>query len=182
MTANAVKINDVCEVTSSKRIYAKEYIGSGIPFFRGKEVVEKFNGAIDVSTELFISENRFDEIKNKFGVPKRGDLLLTSVGTIGVPYIVDGEFDFYFKDGNLTWFKNLKGIDSHYLYYWLVSPQGKAELSKCKIGAAQPAYTIVRLKNMDIVMPDEVMQKKISGILIAYDESIKNNRRRIHLF
>jgi type I restriction enzyme, S subunit len=181
MSLTSIKMCDVCEITSSKRIFAKEYIESGVPFFRGKEVVEKFKGAIDVSTKLFISENRFDEIKNRFGVPQKGDLLLTSVGTIGVPYLVDGEFDFYFKDGNLTWFRDLQGIDSHYLYYWIISPQGKAELSKCTIGAAQPAYTINRLKEMAIRLPDEPSQIKISAILRAYDESIKNNRRRIQL-
>lgn len=175
-----VKLSDYCEITSSKRIYAKEYIDSGVPFYRGKEIVASFSGG-EVSDPLFISENRFEEIKHRFGAPEKGDLLLTSVGTIGVPYRVTGEFDFYFKDGNLTWFRKLNGVDQNFLYYWLQSPQGKAELSKCTIGAAQPAYTIERLKEISIELPPENIQRDIASVIADYDIALKNNRRRIQL-
>jgi len=175
-----VKLSDYCEITSSKRIYAKEYIDSGVPFYRGKEVVASFSGG-NVSDPLFISENKFEEIKHRFGAPEKGDLLLTSVGTIGVPYRVTGEFDFYFKDGNLTWFRKLNGVDQNFLYYWLQSPQGKAELSKCTIGAAQPAYTIERLKEISIELPPENIQRDIASVIADYDIALKNNRRRIQL-
>ncbi len=176
-----VRLADHCEITSSKRIYAKEYEESGIPFFRGKEIVEKYNGQSAISSDLFISETRYEQIKQSFGVPHRGDILLTSVGTIGVPYRVDIDEPFYFKDGNLTWFRNFRGIDSQYLFYWLVSPLGRRELSKCTIGAAQPAYTIVRLKEMRLDLPDERTQRAISGYLKNYDDLIENNKRRIEL-
>lgn len=175
-----VKLSDYCEITSSKRIYAKEYLNSGVPFYRGKEVVASFAGG-SISDPLYISENRYEEIKHKFGAPEQGDLLLTSVGTIGVPYRVTGEFEFYFKDGNLTWFRKLEGIDQDFLYYWLQSPQGKAQLSKCVIGAAQPAYTIERLKGMDIELPPVGAQKDIASVITTYDNLLKNNRRRIQL-
>lgn len=181
MSLQLKKMNEICEITSSKRIYAKEYQSEGVPFFRGKEIVEKFNGALSVSTELFISENKFEEIKRKFGAPQKNDILLTSVGTIGVPYHVDGRFDFYFKDGNLTWFRNINGVNSKFLYYWLISSAGKAQLSKCTIGAAQPAYTIVRLKEMEILLPSLTSQQKIVSILDSYNSLIENNKRRIAL-
>jgi len=72
------KLGEVVEIASSKRIYADEYLASGIPFYRGKEIIEKYNGN-NVSTELFISKVKFNEIKERFGVPKPGDILLTSV-------------------------------------------------------------------------------------------------------
>lgn len=61
---NKVKLGDICNITSSKRIFAKEYQKEGIPFYRGKEIIEKHNGN-DVSTELFISRERYNEIKEK---------------------------------------------------------------------------------------------------------------------
>ena len=108
-------LGSVLEVTSSKRIYLSEYKKQGVPFFRSKEVIESFKGR-PISSELFISDERYNEIKDKFGVPQKGDILLTSVGTIGVPLRVTNDNPFYFKDGNLTWFKNYNGIDSLYLY------------------------------------------------------------------
>ena len=70
-----------------------------------------------------------------------------------MPYVVKPGEKFYFKDGNLTWFRLFKNLDSQYLYYWLISPQGKAQLKKCTIGSSQSAFTIVLLKDMEIQLP-----------------------------
>lgn len=172
-------MHELCEITSSKRIFAADYQTEGVPFFRGKEITERFNGAIGVSTELFISRQKFEEIKAKFGVPKVGDLLLTSVGTLGSTYVVQPGDEFYFKDGNITWFRNFKGLNSTYLHYWLSSPAGKAEQKKCTIGSSQSAYTIVLLKEMKIALPPLKEQERIASILSAYDDLIENNTRRI---
>ena len=175
------RMDELCEITSSKRIYAADYVSEGVPFYRGREITEKYKGNLDVSTELFITEEKFSEIERKFGAPKPGDLLLTSVGTLGSVYVVKLGERFYFKDGNLTWFRHLKELESRFLYYWLVSPLGKAQLQKCTIGVAQPALTIVRLKGMEIELPPLPVQWRIAGILSAYDELMENSQRRIRI-
>ena len=112
------------------------------------------SGNVNVSTELFISRSQFEQIRARFGAPKGGDVLLTSIGALlGLPYVVKQGEEFYFKDGNLTWFRNLNGIDSQFLYYWMLSPEGNGELQKSKIGSAQPAFTINLLKRMEIGLP-----------------------------
>jgi type I restriction enzyme S subunit len=175
------RLDDLCEITSSKRIFAADYVTEGVPFYRGREITEKYKGNLDVSTELFISEEKFREIERKFGAPKQGDLLLTSVGTLESVYVVKPGDRFYFKDGNLTWFRNFKGLDSRFLYFWIASPQGKAELQKSTIGSSQSALTIVLLKGMEIELPPLLVQKRIAGILSAYDELIENCQRRIKI-
>lgn len=176
-----ISMRELCDITSSKRIHRSDYVEAGVPFYRGKEITEKYNGKLDVSTELFISEEQFTKIKTKFGAPLEGDLLLTSVGTLGSPYVVKRGDRFYFKDGNLTWFRNLRGIDSHFLYYWIASPSGRAELKKATIGSSQSAYTIALLKQMQVSLPPLPTQKKIASILSAYDDLIGNNERRIKI-
>lgn len=172
-------MRNVCEITSSRRIFASDYCDEGIPFYRGGEITEKFKGSLQVSTNIYISKDKYNEIRLKFGVPQPGDLLLTSVGTLGSPYVVKMGEEFYFKDGNLTWFRNFKGIDSYFLYYWLLSPQGKEQLKKCTIGTSQSAFTIVLLKEMEIKLPPLSIQRKIADVLSAYDDLIENNARRI---
>jgi len=174
-------LNEICDITSSKRIYRADYMESGVPFFRGKEIIEKYNGNLEVSTPLFISESKYESIMKRFGVPTAGDLLLTSVGTLGIPYIVQENDRFYFKDGNLTWFRNLRNVDTKYLYYWLISSSGKAQLIRATIGSSQPALTIVLLKQMEISLPPLSTQRKIAAILSAYDDLIENNTRRIQI-
>ena len=51
------ELGDLCNISSSKRIFAREYVDSGIPFYRGKEIIELFNNR-EVSTELFITTEK----------------------------------------------------------------------------------------------------------------------------
>jgi type I restriction enzyme S subunit len=175
------RMDELCEVTSSKRIYAKELCSSGVPFFRSREIIEKLNGQETPSNPLFISEERFQEILRLTGAPIKGDVLLTSRGTLGVPYLVKDTDRFHFADGNLTWFRNFRQLDSQYLKYYFLSPSGKAELTKCVIGSSQAAYTIASLKKVEISLPPLSVQRRIAGILSAYDELIENNQRRIKI-
>jgi type I restriction enzyme, S subunit len=175
------RMDELCEITSSKRIFAADYVSEGVPFYRGREITEKYKGNLEVSTELFITEDKFREIDRKFGAPRQGDLLLTSVGTLGSVYVVKVGDRFYFKDGNLTWFRHFKRLDSQFLYYWIGSPQGKAELQKCTIGSSQSAFTIVLLKSIEIELPPLPVQQRIAGVLSAYDELIENSQRRIKI-
>ena len=175
-----VLLGDVCNITSSKRIFAKEYQSSGIPFYRGKEIIEKHKGH-KVSTELFISQERFDEIKAKYETPQIGDVLLSSVGTLGIPWYVD-ETDFYFKDGNLTWLRaDARYLDSRYLYIWLNSNAAKEQIDKMCIGSTQKALTIDTLNKFVILLPPLGIQHRIAAILwdikskIAHNTAINEN-------
>lgn len=171
-----IKLGDLVDVSSSKRIYAKEYVDSGIPFYRSKEIIEKSKGNY-VSTELYISKERFNELKNKFGAPSLGDILLTSVGTLGVPYIVRKE-EFYFKDGNLTWIKNFKdNCHNKFIFYWLLSPDGVNQINTRCIGSTQKALTIDTLKKFELKIPPYEEQKAIARILSTLDEKIEVNNQ-----
>jgi len=64
-----VKLGEVVEIGSSKRIFYKEYVDRGIPFYRSKEIIEKHNKQ-EISTALFITEEKYNEINNKFSVPQ----------------------------------------------------------------------------------------------------------------
>ena len=181
MTWEKANLENCCEVTSSKRIFYSEYVDNGIPFYRSKEIIEKKQGKL-ISEPLYISEEKYEEIKNKFGVPCVGDMLLTSVGTIGIPYIVKSTDKFYFKDGNLTWFKNFNNkLLSKYLFYWICSPKGAKTLYNTTIGSSQKALTIAALRNIEIELPALEIQNKIVSILSAYDDLIENNQKQIKL-
>ena len=170
-----VSLGDVCTISSSKRIFAKEYQTEGIPFYRGKEVIEKHNGN-SVSTELFISIERYEEIKSKFPVPKKGDILLTSVGTLGVPWLVDEE-EFYFKDGNLTWLRCNAEILSEYLYLWLNAAEAQNQIDAKCIGSTQKALTIETLNKFQITLPSLEVQEKIVSAVKPIESRINNNRK-----
>lgn len=175
------RIGEVADVTSSKRIFLSDYVLEGIPFYRSKEVIEKFNGN-DISLELFIKSEQYENIKRKFGVPQKDDILLTSVGTIGVPYKVKQNEVFYFKDGNLTWIRKYKKeIDPSFLFQWIRSEIGQKTIQQNLIGSSQSALTIADIKKLKIQLPPYAIQQRIASILSAYDDLIEVNNQRIKL-
>lgn len=173
------KIGDLCNVSSSRRVFAKQYVEEGVPFYRQKEIIDKKNGNI-LEDPIFISEATYNELKEKSGVPICEDLLLTAVGaTLGIPYVVRDE-KFYFKDGNLIWLSNFsKELNSEFLYYWIDSSFGTQTLWNRTIGSAQPALTIDSIKKLSIPIPSRHIQDKITSALKTYDALIENNSKRI---
>lgn len=171
-----VNIGDICDVGSSKRIYASDYTESGIPFYRSKEVIELATNQ-EIINELFISKDKFNQLDEKFGSPKNGDILLASIGAnMGIPYYVNTNYKFYFKDGNVTWFKNFKNnVNSKYIYYWIKSPLTQQKFINIAIGSAQKALTIDSLKKLDIYLPPLEEQEKIANILSSLDDKIELN-------
>lgn len=170
------KLDDISQIGSSKRIFRADYVEKGIPFYRSKEIIQKsFNE--NVSDPLFIDEQKYSEIKEKYGSPGNGDVLISSVGNrSGIPYLVNNDGDFYFKDGNLLWFRNFnEEVYSPYLFQWLKSNIGQNLLLSSMIGSAQKALTIEGVKNLNISLPLYQEQKSIASILSALDDKIELN-------
>jgi type I restriction enzyme S subunit len=170
------KVDEVTEISSSKRIFSKEYVETGVPFFRGKEITE-LDRSNKISTELFISYERYNDIKSKFGVPKIGDILITSVGTIGNTYLINYEFDFYFKDGNITWIKNYTShLSPYFIFTWLRSNETQSNIKKVCIGSTQQALTITALNNLKIIFPSKVLSTEFSSVIESMYNQISSNK------
>ena len=151
-----VPLSQLATVTSSKRIFLSDYVEEGIPFYRSKEIIAKSNFE-SIEKPLYITEERYSDIKEKFGVPVFGDLLITSVGTIGYVHLVnDDDGDFYFKDGNLIWIKNLLQQNlAYFLFFKFRTPEFKEMLNSIAIGSSQKALTIETVKKIEIEIPSD---------------------------
>jgi type I restriction enzyme S subunit len=104
-----IKLDNIAELTSSKRIFEDDYVQDGIPFYRGQEISQLLSGE-PLTVKCYISKEKYKVLKNSFGAPKRGDVLITAVGTLGNAYLVDSDSPFYFKDGNLIWLRGVKDL------------------------------------------------------------------------
>ncbi|MGL0954429.1 restriction endonuclease subunit S [Vibrio vulnificus] len=170
------QLSEKCTIKSSTRIFKKEYVETGVPFMRSKDVIDKALGVFS-HFELFISKERFQEIKNKYGFPKKGDLLISSVGNrSGWPYIVQDEGDFYFKDGNVIWMSEFDDLDPDFLAYWMKSDIGQSALASIMIGSAQKAITIDSLRKLWVRFPPFEYQQRSSDILKLLDKQIAGNK------
>ncbi len=150
-------LEDLGKITSSKRIFKKEYVKEGVPFYRIKEIKELAHNK-NITLELYISPKRYKEIKDSFGVPLVGDILMTAVGTIGEIYVVKNEEEFYFKDGNILWFKNFNSIDPYFLKFVLMS--FVEQINKLSKGSAYNALTIEKIEKHRIFLPKSISEQK----------------------
>jgi len=170
------KLGDIAELTSSKRVHLADYVSSGVPFFRGKEISQLKNNQFPDDI-LYISNEQYKEIKDKYGVPKRGDILITAVGTLGNVYCIKNDDEFYFKDGNLIWMKNIS-IDSYFLEV-LLDVEKKKVLASA-IGSSQKALTMAALNKIDFQIPKNPKeQQKIASCLSSLDALIKAQAEKI---
>ncbi len=100
---NKVLIGDIFSVRSSKRIYSKELItDGGVPFLKVADLIEMISTGC-CHPKSFITEERYTELLAEGNVPRPGDILVTTRGTIGDCYIVKNEDRFYFQDGMISW-------------------------------------------------------------------------------
>ena len=181
MKSNKIRLGEQCVVTSSKRFHLSERITQGVTFYCSKEIIKKFNGE-DVTECDYISEDLYKKVSNEFGVPKENDLLITTRGTIGIPYLYKRTDRFYFADGNLTWIKDFdSNLYSKFLYYWFQSYEGRKKFEALAKGTAQKAVPISGIKTLEIELPSLKSQKRIADILSAYDDLIENNQKQIKL-
>ena len=166
---DVIELGSLTGIGSSKRIFEKEYVSEGIPFYRTKEIVELSKGN-PISTELYITEKRFLEIKEQYGVPQKGDLLISAVGTIGVIWIVDEKNDFYFKDGNLIRVDSSDRFNSTYMKTLLESliAEYKKQMSS---GTAYSALTISGLMKMKIYDVPLSLQNQFADFVAEVDKS-----------
>jgi len=145
---------EIATVTSSKRIFLSDYVEDGVPFYRSKEIIAKSNFE-SIDKPLYITEGRYNDIKIKFGIPVNGDLLITAVGTIGFIHLVnedDGEF--YFKDGNLIWIRNITNRELvYFLFFKFRTKEFREMLNSVAIGSSQKALTIETVKKIEIEIP-----------------------------
>ncbi len=154
-----VRLGEIAIVKSSKRVFEKDYVNEGVPFFRSKEIGD-LSRKEPVKTELFITHKHFEELKEKYGIPQKNDILITSVGSIGNTWICDGR-SFYYKDGNITQICNSQYFSSSYIELFLHSSVFFEQISTKVSGTAYNALTIIKLNNLILPLPPLSEQHRI---------------------
>jgi type I restriction enzyme S subunit len=158
-----IKLESVCEVCSSKRVFVEELVEKGIPFYRGTEIGQLSEGK-KIMPRLFITKEHYEKLKKDTGIPKIGDLLLPSICPDGRIYEVPHDAPFYFKDGRVLWIKvDRAAIDSVYLKK-LLKAIFYIDYSKIASGTTFAELKIFALKKIEILLPPISLQNRF-GII-----------------
>ena len=173
-----VKLGDVCASIYDGDHSAPPKSKSGIPFITISNI-NAGDGFIDFSNTAFVPEEYCKSLKVE-RKPKRGDVLYSVVGSFGIPSLIKSDEKFVFQR-HIAILRPSERIDSTYLYYVLKDPNFYHWADAVAIGSAQRTVTLGQLRNKEIDLPDLETQRRIAGVLSAYDELIENNRKQIKL-
>ena len=166
-------------VTSVKRIHQSDWTDSGIRFLRARDIVAAYKNE-ELTDYLFISKEKYDEYSAISGKVKKGDLLVTGVGTIGVPMLINDEKPLYFKDGNIIWFQNGEKINGEFLYYSFTGKSVQHYIQESAGTGTVGTYTIDSGKKTPILIPtDSKEQEKIGEYFRSLDNLITLHQREL---
>ncbi len=164
-----VKLSELGTITSSKRVFQSEWTKSGVPFYRARDIVSLNKG--NATSDVYISEKMYEEYSKKYGIPKENDILITGVGTIGESYIVKKDDRFYFKDGNIIWFKNNGSVEAEYLKLFFESPVFFDQIKQTSKGSTVLTLTITNANEVLVPLPS----KELQNFIVKMMGEIKNN-------
>lgn len=166
------KLGEIGEPLMCKRILKEQTTSNpknGVPFYK--------IGTFGKEPDAYIPIELFDEFKNKYSFPKKGDILISASGTIGRLVVFDGSPS-YFQDSNIVWLGNNESeVSNSFLFHcystikWQTSDGG----------------IISRLYNSDLrnikfyfsKTPHE--QQKIASCLSSLDEVIAAHSQKLEL-
>lgn len=165
------KMEQLCEVGSSKRIYQNEQSMTGVPFLRISDLVNRMDTGLKES-DLFIPEERFEELKKQGLVPVSGDILLTARGTLGRCYIIQDDDEFYFQDGMITWLSRYDAkITPLYISYLFEMPGFRKQIDSLQAGSTVAYLSISMTKKLDVMVPPIELQKQFANFVKQVDKS-----------
>ena len=154
-----VRLQNICNIVSARRVHQSDWKSSGIPFYRAREIgVLADKGKVD--NDLFVSEELYNDFA-KSGVPHPGDLMVTAVGTLGKVYVVQPQDRFYYKDASVICLENFGRIIPEYLQLVMMSPYMTSLIKSKSTGTTVGTITIVCAKQYLIPIPPLNEQRKI---------------------
>ncbi len=158
------KAKCIYNIRSAIRIHQTDWQTSGIPFFRGRELVELCKTG-NVNPEIFISEELYEQNREKGGVPQKNDLLVSAVGTLGYVHIVEGTRKFYYKDAYILCFENHFKLNPKYTKLVIESDYTQKVIYGGSKGTTVDQLTIENAKDLFIPFPPAEEQERIVSAL-----------------
>lgn len=173
-----------CDVISGYAFSSSDWKEEGIPVIKIGNIS---NGSdIDCDELQYVDEFFWDKLDPKYHI-SNGDILVSLTGShINQPNSMVGrscrsltekKYLLNQRAGKVIPFDN---TDKNYLYYLLSTKAIKYDIANRAYGGAnQVNVSPSDIKNIKWKFPLIEKQKKISGILLKYDELIQNNNKRI---
>ncbi|WP_367105432.1 restriction endonuclease subunit S [uncultured Psychrobacter sp.] len=157
---------------------SSEFFDSGYCLFLSAKNVTK-NGFSFLDTQ-FISKEKHTKLRK--GVVKRGDIVLTTRGSVGQFAYYDHTVNFEnirINSGMVTLGCSNSELESDFFYALSKSSLISRQIDSAAFGSAQPQLTVKIIKSLKLPVPPLPEQQKIAKILSTWDKAISTTERLI---
>ncbi len=161
-------------------LVSADYVEEGVPVVRGVNLPK--DASFSGDRLVFVSESKADSLKQNLAKP--GDLIFTQRGTLGQVGIAPRgtPYDrFLISQSQMKMSVDQEKCDPRYLYYFFRVPSTVDYIHNHALQSGVPHINLGILRRFEVVCPPVDIQRKIAGVLTAYDDLIENNKRRITL-
>lgn len=134
-----------------------KYALEGVKFVSVKDMS---SGKLDLSNTKFITQTEHKELYKRCN-PEMGDMLLSKVGTTGVPAIIDTDEQFSLFVSIALLKYNHQFINEKFLYYLLMSPLVQEQVKENTRGIGNKNWVLDFIAKTVIVLPPIEEQQRI---------------------
>ncbi len=171
-----VLLGDVARIKGGKRLpkgEALQGVPNSHPYLRIVDMGQKYVARTSLQ---YVPDDVFPKI-SKY-ITNTDDILLSIVGTIGMVSIVDKNLDNASLTENcVKLICDRNKIDPEFLYYFLSSSTGQAEIQAGRVGSTQPKLPLYNIAKIKLPGLNLDQQRAIVGVLGSIDEKIELNRK-----
>ena len=173
-----VRLKDVCDRITVGHVgpMKDEYVPEGVSFLRSQNIHPFRLNLADIK---FVTPEFHEKLKKSALRP--GDVAVVRTGYPGTACVIPKSLPVSNCSDLVIISPTETELDSGYLAAVFNSSWGMATVGGNLVGAAQQHFNVGAAKEMEINLPDLPTQRKIAGILSAYDDLIENNLRRIKI-
>ena len=155
-------LGDICELIDSLHKTPKYVEDGGYPMIR---VTDIKNGSLNLAGAKRVSKDVFDEFSKRHK-PNIGDIVLSRVGTYGVPALVTSHEQFCLGQ-NTVFIVPSSSINSKMLLNFLRCPASIRQIDELVEGTTQPTISLKNIKRIQIPVLSKKDQEKIVFVIEA---------------
>ena len=138
------------------------------------------NGYVNLETVKYVEEETYKKwIRRQ--TPQVGDVILTREAPLGEVGLLRDAEGVFLGQRLMSYRANEKLLDRYYLLYTLMSHEVQGQIRGYGSGSTVEHMRVGDAENITIPLPPLPLQRRIGAVLIAYDNLIENNTRRIKL-
>lgn len=160
-----MKLSDVSNIIDSLHA-TPNYTSFGYPMIRVSDIK---SGYVNTRGALKVNEDTFKKFTTKYK-PQKDDIIISRVGSFGNVCMVGSEEICLGQNTSIIHPK----INNKYLYYYLSSNKVQEWIQNNVNGAGYKSLSLANIKEIPVIIPDEIYQQRVVTILDKFNKLISN--------